>query len=148
MAKEAARRQRGPGKPFPKGTSGNPSGRPRGTRNAVTVMLSKLMEGEGEAVVRKVIEAAKGGDMVAARIVVDRIVPQRKGAPVEFELPDLAGATGIGAALDAVLRAVSAGELTPEEAGALGGLLEARRRTHETEAIEARIAALEADRVG
>jgi hypothetical protein len=140
----APKHRRGRGKPFPKGTSGNPAGKPKGTLNATTILLSRLMESEAEEVVRSVIDAAKAGDMAAAKILVDRLVPQRKGAPTPFDLPDISGVTGVGAALDAVLRAVASGELTPEEAGALGGLLEARRRTWESEEVERRLSAIEA----
>lgn len=145
MTETAARKQRrrGPGKPFQKGQSGNPAGRPVGARNHTTVLLAKLMESEAVDVMRAVVTAAKSGDMAAAKILVDRLVPQRKGAPTPFELPDISGVTGVGAALDAVLRAVATGELTPEEAGALGGLLEARRRTWESEEVERRLAAIE-----
>jgi hypothetical protein len=44
---------------FQKGQSGNPSGRPAGSRNKATLALDALLDGEGEAITRKAIELAK-----------------------------------------------------------------------------------------
>ncbi|WP_409566405.1 DUF5681 domain-containing protein [Methylobacterium sp. J-070] len=40
---------RGYGKPFVEGQSGNPAGRPRGSRNRSTLALEAIFEGEAEA---------------------------------------------------------------------------------------------------
>jgi hypothetical protein len=41
------------GRPFPKGHSGNPRGRPPGARNAATVLAEQLLDGEAEGLIRK-----------------------------------------------------------------------------------------------
>src|SRR5829696_5048591 len=74
---------------FQKGQSGNPNGKPKGTRHRVTVAAEALMEGEAEAITRKVIELAKEGDGPALRLCMDRIYPPRKDRPVRFSLPSL-----------------------------------------------------------
>jgi Family of unknown function (DUF5681) len=72
---------------FQKGQSGNPAGRPRGSRNKTTVLMQNLLEGEAEAIGRKAIEMAKGGDMAAIRVCMDRLAPARRGAAISCELP-------------------------------------------------------------
>jgi hypothetical protein len=47
------------------------------------------MAGDAEAVVRAVIDVAKGGDMTAARLVLDRIAPPCRGRPVRLDLPPI-----------------------------------------------------------
>ena len=74
---------------FQKGQSGNPNGKPKGTRHRVTVAAEALMEGEAEAITRKAIELAKGGDGPALRLCMDRIYPARKERSVRFRLPSL-----------------------------------------------------------
>jgi hypothetical protein len=51
---------------------------------------------------RAAVEAAKNGDMAAVRIVMDRVYPARKSRPIHIELPPVADAIGVSAALDAV----------------------------------------------
>src|SRR3954469_16604258 len=71
---------------FQKGQSGNPSGKPKGTRHRVTMAAETLMEGEAEAITRKAIELAKEGDSPALRLCMDRIYPPRRDRPVRFRL--------------------------------------------------------------
>ena len=131
------------GRPFPKGNPGGP-GRPAGSRNKATLLLDEIADGEAAGVLRDVIAKAKSGDLRAAEILLSRAWPVRKGRPVTFDLPSSATTDGIGVALDAVLRATAQGEITPDEAAAIGGVLEIRRKAIEHIEIEARLAALEA----
>jgi hypothetical protein len=106
-------------------------------------MADKLMEADAADVVRAVLEAAKAGDMGACRLVLERVAPVRKGRPVVFDLPPVETAADVLAALGAVVQAVAAGELTPDEGATVAGLLDVQRRAIETTDLEARIAALE-----
>jgi translation elongation factor EF-Tu-like GTPase len=101
------------------------------------------MADDTEAVVRSVVDAAKGGDMTAARIILDRIAPPRRGSPVSFKLPTIETAADISKALSAVMASVACGELTPDEATAISGLIETRRKVIETRELETRVIALE-----
>lgn len=129
---------------FRPGQSGNPAGRPKGSRHATTLAIEALLEGEAEAITRKAIEAAKAGDLVAIRIVLDRVCPPRKSRSVHVELPKIDSAAGVSLAQQEVLNAVSKGELLLDEAQALSGLIEARRKAIEMEDLENRIQELEA----
>ncbi len=128
---------------FKPGQSGNPAGKPKGTRARSTILAEAMMQDEAGAVVRAVVDAAKSGDMTAARLVLERIAPARKGRPVAFDLPAIDTAADVLAALGAVLKAVAAGQLTPDEGNAVAGLLELKRRAIETIDFEQRLAALE-----
>jgi len=128
---------------FKPGQSGNPAGRPKGSRHRATLAIEALLDGEGEAITRKAIEAAKAGDMVAIRLVLDRICPPRKSRPIHIELPPIHDAGGVAEAQQEVLRAACVGELLLDEAQALSGLLEARRQSLETQELEVRLSELE-----
>lgn len=129
-----------------KGQSGNPKGKPRGTKNHATRTVLALMEGSAEEITAAVLSAAKAGDLTSARFVLDRIAPAAKERPVSLTLPSVETAEGISAAQEAILQAVAAGNLTPGEGATLSGILEARRKALETQELEQRIAALEAKR--
>ena len=130
------------GKPFEKGNPGGP-GRQEGSRNAATLLLDKLAEGDGEEILRKTLEDAKGGDFNARKLVLDRVWPIRRGRPIALGLPNIATATDVLAALSVVADAVGAGEITPDEGTAVAALLEVKRKAIETVELEGRVAALE-----
>ena len=75
------------GRPFAPGTSGNPNGRPRGARNKATLAAEALLEGEAEALTRKLVDKAKEGDNGALRFCLDRICPPRRDRVVTIEMP-------------------------------------------------------------
>jgi hypothetical protein len=139
----AKQRRRGRGRPFERGQSGNPAGKPPGARHRITVLAETLMADDAEAVVRAVVDAAKGGDMTAARLILDRISPPRRGCPVSFKLPTVDTAADVSKALGAVMASLACGELTPDEATAISGVIETKRKAIETQELESRIVALE-----
>jgi hypothetical protein len=55
--------------------------------------MEALLDGESEALTRKAVELAKGGDMQALRLCLDRILPPRKDRPLTFTLPAITGTT-------------------------------------------------------
>ena len=128
---------------FQKGQSGNPAGPAKGTRHKITMLAEKLLEDDRDDIIRAVIAAAKAGDSTAMRLCFERIVPLRKGRPVVFDLPAIETAADVANALGAIAGAMAAGELTPDEAGAVAGVLEAKRRAIETVEHEERLRKLE-----
>ncbi|MEA4856110.1 DUF5681 domain-containing protein [Solidesulfovibrio sp.] len=134
---------RGPGRPFEKGKSGNVKGRPPGTRCKATLAAQTLLDGEAEALTRKAVELALGGNMTALRLCLERIVPPRKDSPVRVTLPAIESATDIPAVTNALLEAVGKGQLTPSEVAALAALVEGHRKALETADLAERVAKLE-----
>ncbi|WP_378947765.1 DUF5681 domain-containing protein [Mesorhizobium sp. ANAO-SY3R2] len=132
---------------FKPGQSGNPNGRPKGSRSKMALLLEELAEGEAEEIARVMIQNAKKGDAIAARAILDRVWPARKGARVQFELPEVAKADDLPGAVAAVNRQVAEGDISPDEAALIVGLLETQRKAIETSELAARLAALE-ERMG
>src|SRR5690606_14112426 len=107
------------------------------------VALDALGEGEAEAIVVAMVEKAKGGDATAARTILDRVWPARKGARLTFDLPEVKTAEDLPDAVAAVTRQVAEGEISPDEGATVVTLLEAHRKAIETSELAARVAALE-----
>jgi hypothetical protein len=128
---------------FQPGQSGNPAGKPRGARHKTTLLAEKLMQDDAADVVKKVIEVAKGGDMTAARIVLDRIAPARRDSPVTIALPKIESAADAAKAMAAILSAVASGAVTPSEADQVAKIVAAFVSTLEASEFEARLRALE-----
>jgi len=95
--------------------AGNP-GKPRGARHKATQAALALLEGEGEALARKAVEMALGGDVVALRLCLERLVPVRKDGTIKFDLPPLTKSNDAPAAAKAVLKALADGKITPADA--------------------------------
>lgn len=140
-AAKTVRRQRG--RPFQPGQSGNPNGRPKGARNATTLAVEALLDGEAEALARKAVELGLGGDITALRLCLDRIVPPRKDRHITFTLPEMKTPADAANGLAAIVAAVASGDLTPSEAAELTKLVEGFARVLETVDHEERLKALE-----
>jgi hypothetical protein len=128
---------------FRPGVSGNPQGRRAGARNRVSALAQRLMDDDAEAVILALIEAAKGGDVSAIKLILERVAPLPRSRPVHFDVPAIATTADLGAAMSAVLQAVAGGELAPDEAASIASLIETRRRTIESVELEQRLVALE-----
>ena len=131
---------------FRPGESGNPGGRPKGSRNKATIAIEALLDNEGEEITRKAIELAKGGDMGAIRACMDRIAPARRDRHVQFALPEMEKAGDAVGASAAIVEAVSGGVLTPSEAGELVKIVESYARTLQVSDFEARLERLESQK--
>jgi hypothetical protein len=144
MADEARADGRTAGGTFAPGNSFG-CGRPRGARNKVTQAIEALLAGEHEKLTRAAIQKALEGDTTALRLCLDRLAPARRDAPVSFALPPVMTAADAMAASSALLEAVAAGEVTPDEAGRVMALLAAHKVLVETADLERRVEALEAN---
>lgn len=129
---------------FQKGHPGGP-GRPRGSRNAVNVMLDRLAADESETVVRKMIAAAADGDRAAARIVLNRVWAAPKGRASAIDLPRIKTPADLLTAHAALAEGIAAQMISPQEAANLSAVLDTHRRAFELVAQENRVDRLETE---
>ncbi len=121
------------------GESGNPSGKPPGSGE-----LQKLRAAISEHVpeiIGKLVTAAREGDMQAARLILERVLPPVK-AVEQAQVIDLPGGT-LTEQGRAVLAAVAAGELAPGQGASLLGAIATLSKVTELDELAARVAALE-----
>ena len=74
-------------KGFKPGTSGNPKGRPVGSRNKLTQLAQKLLANDAEEIITAIIEKAKAGDSTAQRLCMERIMPPMRSSVIGCEAP-------------------------------------------------------------
>jgi hypothetical protein len=115
------------------GVSGNPAGRPKGSRNQATRMAEALLDAASAMLTGKAIELAMEGDGVALRFCLARILAPRRFSPVDLDLPSLDTQQDLALAMAAVGRATTDGDITSEQAVHLARIVDAARR-----AIDAR----------
>jgi hypothetical protein len=105
--------------------------------------METLLDEEADAITRKAVELAKGGDTVALRMCLERIIPARRDRPVSFSLPPIATAGDAVKASAALLKAVAAGDVTPAEAADVVKLIESHARVIEVTEFADRLERLE-----
>ena len=130
---------------FVKGQSGNPAGKPPGCRNHASRTAEALLDGEAEALTRKVMTLAFDGDPTTMRLCFDRIIAPRRARPVHLDLPPIADPADITAAMAAVTAAVVGGVITPAEGAEVAKVVDTYVRAIEASDFDRRLKALEAD---
>jgi Family of unknown function (DUF5681) len=127
---------------FSKGQSGNPAGKPKGTLHKSTQAMQTLLEGEMEALTRKVVELALAGDTTALRLCLDRIAPAIKPSAqrINLEMPAPDNLTDTAKAL---VMAAASGEIPPDIAAQLVSAVASVARVEEMEHVKERLEALE-----
>jgi hypothetical protein len=150
MTDSVAEASSGPDTPPPR----NKGGRPKSD----TITLTKQARDRFN---RKVIQnidtlfdalfdaATKDGDVNAARLLIDRAIPSRRGAPIHFPLRPLKTAQDCADMLSDLLTGVAQGRLTPDEASQVSGIVSKRAELFgtielatEIEALKARLASV------
>ncbi|HTW52861.1 MAG TPA: DUF5681 domain-containing protein [Stellaceae bacterium] len=127
---------------FPKGQSGNPAGRPMGSRNRATQIAEAILDDNAGALTEKLVELALDGDRMMLRLGFQGIVPRRaRTRPIE--LPAIKSAADLAPAIDAIARAAAEGEITPFDAAELARMVETALRAFEISDFDRRLAALE-----
>ena len=128
---------------FKPGKSGNPKGRPAGSRHSVSILLDNMLSDEAEALIKKAIKMALAGDGQTLRALLDKLLPNRKDNPISIRLPEI-GCTGdLPKVTSSLISAVGDGQLTPTEAAGVARLVEAHAKAIELAELEARLTELE-----
>jgi len=125
---------------FKPGQSGNPAGRPPGA--SAIARLRAGIECQVPEIIESLTTAAKAGDVGAARLLLERVLPPVRATetPVELTLPE----GTLTAKGEAVLQATADGTLAPGQGAQLIGAVAQLGRLAELDELARRIAALEA----
>ncbi len=94
-------------KGFLPGRSGNPNGRPKGSKNKATQLSKDLLEAAAEAIVNALVDKAKDGDLRAIKLCLDRIYPQPRPTPDGFEMPPISSANDLQGAFACLTEALA-----------------------------------------
>jgi hypothetical protein len=97
-------------------------------RNRATLAAEALLDGEAEALTRKVVEMALAGDVLALKLCLERIIPPRKDRALRLALPHVETLDDAREVVNVVLAAAAEGEITLAEARDVLSLVEAARR--------------------
>jgi hypothetical protein len=128
---------------FKPGVSGNPNGKPKGSRHKSTMAAMTLLSGEAEALTRIAIDTALGGDLTALKLCLDRVIPVVKDHPIDCRLPKIKNTSDLARFTSALLDSVASGKLGPSEAEKLCKIVTAHTAAIQVSDFEQRITDLE-----
>jgi len=111
----------------------------KAARTRFDSLAAENIERVFEAVMAAIVEDR---DMAAARLLIDRIIPSRRGATVNFSLRPLKTPEDCALAYADLLDDVGAGRLTPEEAQTISAIVAKRAELFPSVELAAEIEAL------
>jgi hypothetical protein len=106
-------------------------------------LVEQLVAGDAEELSQKMIELAKQGNVRCLEYCLDRLLPKRRGRPLDLQLPRINSVHDVMAAMAAVTTAVNNGGVTAEEVAHLVQLFEVYTKIITSHDILARLEALE-----
>lgn len=123
-----------------KGESGNPNGRKPGTGKVAK--LRDSIATHIPDIISQMVNKAKDGDVQAARLLLERVIPPLKSMEqsVSIALPENATLSEQG---QVIIQSIANGALTPSQGQALLSGLGSQARLIEITELEERITALE-----
>lgn len=131
------------GRPFEPGNKFG-RGRPPGSKNKRTLHL-ELLDQYGESLLKKAFSEAFKGDKPLLRTFVPYLLPRFKDAPGKLGRLAARTADDVRASMDEILRKVSTGEISLQEAQAFAGIIATRQTVLQQTQYEGRLDALEKD---
>ena len=128
---------------FEPGKSGNPKGRTAG--KTPSTMLRKSIADDMPEIIKTLVSLAKGGDVQAARVLLDRVCPALKPQAMSISLPEKSTLAEQGGA---IINATMAGQIPPDIGSQLitalsnqGKLIELQELTERLSRIEKQLEA-------
>jgi hypothetical protein len=91
-------------------------------------LLEAIVDGDGENITRIAIQLALKGNVPCLLNLLDRLLPKRRGRPLDFQLPKINGVRDVAPAMAEVTNGLNNGDLTPEDASELMEFLERYER--------------------
>jgi hypothetical protein len=109
-------------------------GRPKGSKNKITLVLEKIGDDNAAEVYQKMVDLALGrsseGDAYACKFILDRVYPQRKGRKFTVEMRGPVDTPNdINEFSKKVLNLLAEGEISAEEAVDYGRVFEQSMKT-------------------
>jgi hypothetical protein len=123
---------------FKPGQSGNPAGRPKDKTPAT--LLRKSIADDMPEIIKILVNLAKGGDVQAAKVLLDRICPPLKPQALAINLPVNGSLAEQGSE---IIKATMAGQIPPDIGSQLIAALANQAKIIEIDELTKRIEALE-----
>ena len=129
------------GRPFETGNKFG-RGRPPGSRNKKTLLIEELLDENSESLLHKALDLAQQGNVPMLRLLLDRVLPRSKDAPVRIGPLPMDTPAEVVQAQAKLMRELVLGKLTPNQAEQIFSLMGRYRQLLEFQNIGQRIRAV------
>jgi hypothetical protein len=123
---------------FKPGQSGNPKGKPKDKTPAT--LLRKSIADDMPEIIQTLVNLAKGGDVAAAKVLIDRCCPVLKPQAMTINLPTNGSLAEQG---NEIIKATMSGQIPPDIGSQLITALAAQAKIIEIDELTKRIELLE-----
>jgi len=128
---------------FQKGRSGNPNGKAKGTKNRATIAAEQLLQSNLDNICLRLTEEALTGNMLAIKLVLDRVLPSRRDRAIDIKLPKLQTIEDALKTMTTIIEAMGNGKITPSEGESMSRVIDAFLKVIQGCELEKRVSALE-----
>ena len=111
------------------------NGRPRGARNLRHQLMEAIAHQHSVQLAERLVAEALAGDPQMMKIIMDRIWPRPRTAPVAVDLPRTDTPDDVRRAMHELLQRTAAGELTTDDGAALLSMMRDIVAAHSIDAI-------------
>jgi hypothetical protein len=125
---------------FTKGQSGNPAGRPKGTKDKRNE-LRALLEPHSEELTSKLVNEALGGNMSAMKLCIDRLIPTVRPVDSPIQINALTGSLIDRG--ESIISEVLEGNIPANQGALLLSCFESLNKIHEIEIMKKQLNSLE-----
>jgi len=129
------------GRPFAAGNT-HGRGRPKGSPNKSSSPEQDVLDGYAGKLMLKCISMAGQGNVAALRLCMERILPARREALFQLNLPKIRTTQDVNKA-EKVTQAMARGRMTASDGEKVMSILEMRFRIIDSAELESRLARLE-----
>lgn len=133
------------GRPFEPGNKMG-RGRPRGSRNRTSPKLQGILDQYSEPLLKVTIVDAMKGDKRLRAMLLDRILPKRRGSSVSVGSIPMRTADEVLKGIRLIAQKAASGQITTSEGREMMDLLEMVRKSIETLELERRVHLVEVAR--
>jgi hypothetical protein len=115
----------------------NGGGRQKGSQNLKYRVFDRVARSFAVPIIQRMCELGLEGDTNAAKLILDRVWPRPRSAPITIDLPVTKSPAELRAAMHGILADVASGRIAPDQGHAIVGMMQDILESHKVQVFDA-----------